>query len=239
MKTDIWKGEYFHITEIILYVKRCDINHSRLLSISHEAEFISTLPLPMLKTVSATSPSIWLFLYFWVCRKSNYVCTKSTFQFSWQRLILPVETECFHSPALSPSFHAFLVSLRAHFPSGFGTVRLLSSSRFGVQCHPKSLSLTGRVGGFWDMKQKLSLRPSLNQTTCRELGGFGSYVACEHPSPLPSPGSVFCAQCWAQNKSPLDPWRLKPDQVTSSRRYNNFAPNRLASLPTSSDLNII
>lgn len=59
----------------------------RLSGIWHGAEFMYILPLPMLNILSAISPNVSLFLYFWTCRKLNYVRTKSAFQFSWQRLI--------------------------------------------------------------------------------------------------------------------------------------------------------
>ena len=83
---------------------------------------------------------------------------------------LPVETECFHFLSFSPSFYAFLVSLCAYFPPGSGTVKLLSSSRFGVLCHPKSLGLTGRVGGYWDTIQK-ARSEVISQSDVNSRGG--------------------------------------------------------------------
>lgn len=155
MRTGIGIYRYSHIIETTQYTKCCGIYFLRLSSISHEAEFTNILSLPKLQTVSTISPRVWLFPYFWTCRKMNYVPTKTTFQFSWQRLILPMETECFHFLSFFlPTILCFSGSLCAYFPPEFDIMKLLSSSRFKVPCHLKSLDLTGWASGYWDMIQE-------------------------------------------------------------------------------------
>lgn len=142
----------------------------RLSGIWHGAEFMYILPLPMLNILSAISPNVSLFLYFWTCRKLNYVRTKSTFQFSWQRLISASGNRVFSFSFFLPIILCFSVSLCAYFPPGSGTVKLLSSSRFGVRCHPKSLGLTGRVSGYWDTIQK-ARSEVISQSDVNSRGG--------------------------------------------------------------------
>lgn len=113
--------------------------------------------------VAAISPSVWLF-FVSECVENWIMCLPSQHSFSWQRQNLPVETECFHFlsfflPLLCFSGFSVCIPLSPHLE----TVKLLSSSRSGVQCHPTPLDLTGGpvVTEIWSIK--LSLRPSVRQ----------------------------------------------------------------------------
>lgn len=162
--------------------------------------------------------AVWLFLYFGTYRKSNYVHTKSAFQFSWQRLISASGNRVFSFSFFPPSTSDFLVSLWAYFRPGSGTVKLLSSSRFGIWCHPKSPGLTGEVGGHWDTIQK-ARSEVISQSDVNPWSG-GNLAAI-----LPLDASFHCllpeihlARHWAQNKCSLHPWQLEPTQVALGRR---------------------
>ena len=165
-----------------------------------------------------SSFTVWLFLYIGTYRKSNYVHTKSAFQFSWQRLIFASGNRVFSFSFFPPPSSAFLVSLWAYFPPGSGTVKLLSSSRFGIQCHPTSPGLTGEVGGHWDTIQK-ARSEVIAQSDVNSRGGRNLAAV------LPLDASFHCllpeihlAQQWAQNKCSLHPWQLEPVQVALGRR---------------------
>ena len=165
-----------------------------------------------------SSFTVWLFLYIGMYRKSNYVHTKSAFQFSWQRLIFASGNRVFSFSFFPPPSSAFLVSLWAYFPPGSGTVKLLSSSRFGIQCHPTSPGLTGEVGGHWDTIQK-ARSEVIAQSDVNSRGGRNLAAV------LPLDASFHCllpeihlAQQWAQNKCSLHPWQLEPVQVALGRR---------------------
>lgn len=187
MKIGIFTSVYHHI----LYVQHCGIYLFRLLSISREAEFIHMLPLPMLKIVSAVFPSVWLFLYFW-CVENWIMCIPS------QHSSFPGKDRFCHWKqsvfifflSFSPSIYAFLVSLCAYFLPGFGTVKLLNFSRFGVQCHPKSLGLTGWDGGYWDMIQK-AFSEAISQSDVNSRGGRIWQLPCTWTPEF----TVFSLEC--------------------------------------------
>ena len=112
-------------------------------------------------------------------RKSNYVHTKSTFQFSWQRLVSASGDRVFSFSFSRPTIHHPMLFwfLCAYFPPGSGTVKLLSSSRLGIWCHPKSPGLTGEVGGHWDTIQK-ARSEVLSQSDVNSRGGGIGQPSC-------------------------------------------------------------
>lgn len=65
-------------------------------------------------------------------------------------------------------------------------MKVLSSSRPGLQCHPKSLGLTGGLVVTEIGSKELSGRPSVNQMSTQEMGA-GSHTPSGHQGSLPSP----------------------------------------------------
>ena len=110
---------------------------------SHEAKFIYISPLSMFRIVLAISLCL-AFLHFGVRRKLN-LCA---YQVNTPVFLAKADSASgnrvfsfsFFLP-LNLCFSGFSVCI---FSPGSGSTKLLNSSRFRVQCHPKSLDLTGR-----------------------------------------------------------------------------------------------
>lgn len=160
------------------------------------------------------------FLHLWVRRKLNLCAYQVSIPFFLAKADSARGKQSVFIFFLSPFILCFSGFSVCIFSPGFGSTKLLNSSRFRVQCHPKSLGLTGRsvVTEIWP--QKLSPKPSVNQTSTRGMAG-GSRSTSGRQGSLTSPWRVS-APCWAQNKFLRCPWQPKPDQVALGRNYKRF-----------------